>query len=629
MAKHPRITRILMLELIVATSLAPLTAPVVHASGPGTTETGIDATTGANQLCLAKGSSNGDSDGNDASGKLPANAVKITVDGNPANPAEAAKAVAKAIGEKFNIDPGWVYGQMYAESGPDFNTPAAVKDKNITGIKGTGGTTVGDGAGAGWQSYQHFDTWSDYASEYATILKKFKVDTAKSIEEYAHDLKNGPGGQMYMEADEASYLRLMRTGFNAYYGNSAASGIGDISGDSTNSDDGDGQGGGKFDYIGDDWRGGDKEVSTDNAKNAVAGDNIKTAYDEMIKNGISSVVASAIIGNLMQESGPTLNTNATNPTTGAFGVGQWLGERASGLESYAQSVGKDKSDLATQIDYLLKKDLPSQKSYFGGDSGLNEFLHSTDINSATQKWESSFERSGGSGMSNRLSYARQIYQQYGSENKEADDSKLSSMLGGLISTADSGSDSDASSSNSSSSKCQDSSNKSDSAASGKWGWPFKSIKSKEDVENNSPLPAQHYGHTGYSRGSGDFHDGWDFQSASWGGQDVVAVHDGTVYKVGNEVGWWYVWVKSSDGYNEIYQEGFNSRSDISVSEGDTVKVGDKIGTLTGTHLHLGITNKDIKSSVQSGYSDDGTWLNPLDVISGSANGSSDSDSADN
>ncbi len=45
----------------------------------------------------------------------------------------------------------------------------------------------------------------------------------------------------------------------------------------------------------------------------------------------------------------------------------------------------------------------------------------------------------------------------------------------------------------------------------KWGWPFKSIKSKEDVEKNSPLPAQHYGHTGYSRGSGDFHDGWDFK----------------------------------------------------------------------------------------------------------------------
>ncbi len=41
MAGHPRITRILMLEVIVATSLAPLTAPVVRASGPGTTETGL------------------------------------------------------------------------------------------------------------------------------------------------------------------------------------------------------------------------------------------------------------------------------------------------------------------------------------------------------------------------------------------------------------------------------------------------------------------------------------------------------------------------------------------------------------------------------------------------------------
>ncbi len=344
----------------------------------------------------------------------------------------------------------------------------------------------------------------------------------------------------------------------------------------------------------------------------------------MINNGISSLVASAIIGNLMQESGSTLNPNATNPTTGAYGIGQWLGDRATELENYAKSVGKDKSDMATQIDFLLKKDLPAQKTYFGGDSGLNSFFHSSDLNSATEKWENAFERSGGSGMEQRLAYARQVYTQYGAENKEADDSKLSSMLGGLINTANSGADSDVSTNDNGSSKCGESSKDSNSVASGKWGWPFKSIKSKEDVINNSPLPAQHYGHTGYGRGSGDFHDGWDFQSASWGGQAVTAIHDGTVYKVGNEVGWWYVWVKSSDGYSEIYQEGFNSRSDISVNEGDTVKVGDKIGTLTGTHLHLGITNKNISSSVQSGYSDDGTWLNPLDVISG-ASSSSDSD----
>ena len=51
-----------------------------------------------------------------------------------------------------------------------------------------------------------------------------------------------------------------------------------------------------------------------------------------------------------------------------------------------------------------------------------------------------------------------------------------------------------------------------------------------------------------------------------------------------------------------------------VNEGDEIKVGDKIGTLSGSHLHLGITKKAITSSVQSGYSDDGTWLDPIKII---------------
>ena len=86
------------------------------------------------------------------------------------------------------------------------------------------------------------------------------------------------------------------------------------------------------------------------------------------------------------------------------------------------------------------------------------------------------------------------------------------------------------------------------------------------------------------------------------------------------MGWWYVWVKSNDGYNEVYQEGFTSRGDIFVNEGQQVNVGTPIGRVTGTHTHLGITNKQIPIAYYHGFNDDGTWLNPIQVIKAGING---------
>lgn len=145
-----------------------------------------------------------------------------------------------------------------------------------------------------------------------------------------------------------------------------------------------------------------------------------------------------------------------------------------------------------------------------------------------------------------------------------------------------------------------------------WGWPFPNIPA-----NGQPsvfINGQQYGHTGwFGRGGGDFHDGFDFDASRYNG-NCLAVHPGTVHKIGADLGWWYVWVQSPDGYNEVYQEGFTRRSDIYVGEGQHVDVGTPIGRVTGTHTHLGISNKPIPVAYYHGYQDDGTWLNPVDVI---------------
>lgn len=60
--------------------------------------------------------------------------------------------------------------------------------------------------------------------------------------------------------------------------------------------------------------------------------------------------------------------------------------------------------------------------------------------------------------------------------------------------------------------------------------------------------------------------------------------------------------------------------DIYVKKGQKIKLGQKIGRLTGSHIHLGITKTDKdyidKHGVPCHYywKDNGTWLNPMKII---------------
>lgn len=144
-----------------------------------------------------------------------------------------------------------------------------------------------------------------------------------------------------------------------------------------------------------------------------------------------------------------------------------------------------------------------------------------------------------------------------------------------------------------------------------WGWPFPNIPA-----NGRPtvtLNGQQYGHTGwFGRGNQDYHDGFDFGAGLYNG-NVLAVHPGTVFQIGSYTYWWFIWIKSPDGYSIVYQEGFR-RSDIYVSVGQQVNVGTPLARVTQDHTHIGISNKPITVAYQHAFMDDGTWLNPIDVI---------------
>lgn len=153
---------------------------------------------------------------------------------------------------------------------------------------------------------------------------------------------------------------------------------------------------------------------------------------------------------------------------------------------------------------------------------------------------------------------------------------------------------------------------------GSWTWPFKSISRTPDK-----IEGGQFGITAFPRGSTNFHDGFDFSNGLNGvhnGASVVAVTSGKIYKVGyNSSASYYVWEKAGN-YNIIYQEGFGSHG-IAVHKGESVKIGQKIGTLGGNHLHLGITTNDKNpdmnktgSPVANGFDHPSCWLNPITVI---------------
>lgn len=155
----------------------------------------------------------------------------------------------------------------------------------------------------------------------------------------------------------------------------------------------------------------------------------------------------------------------------------------------------------------------------------------------------------------------------------------------------------------------------------KWGYPFKANK-KFGVR---PMyNAQTFGMTNYLRSTNPpsyFHDGWDFGHSEVGYSPVYAIHAGTVKKVayGNGMGW-FIWVISPDKYVEVYQEGFTKKKDIYVKTGQKIKLGQKIGKLTGSHLHLGVTKTNKNYINKAGFPcnnwnvNNGTWLNPITVI---------------
>ena len=150
----------------------------------------------------------------------------------------------------------------------------------------------------------------------------------------------------------------------------------------------------------------------------------------------------------------------------------------------------------------------------------------------------------------------------------------------------------------------------------RWAWPFPS------VGEGHFMGAQLFGVNpgGQFRQNG-FHDGLDFGAYDHPGTQVHAIHSGTIVGVGYTAGLdWYA-LEDTGEYLIVYQEAFSNRGNITVKPGQKIEVGDVIGNRDTSHVHIGITRQhNFNIALAKSFTNDGTWLNPLEIIRNGLNG---------
>ena len=300
-------------------------------------------------------------------------------------------------------------------------------------------------------------------------------------------------------------------------------------------------------------------------------DTAKAVWTFFTGAGYSPQCTAGIMGNLQQESGmdPTRKQSGGGP---GRGIGQWTVSegRFKGLESYAQSKGKQWTDLQCQLEWidleLGGKDPTTATHIKNKVGGLEQFKKLADIKKACLVFEESFERAGKPMMENRYKYAEGFYAKF-SGTSTASIAPAEIMFSAK--------------------------------AKGTLSWPCPSTKTISSRFGPRKAP---------TAGASSNHKGIDIPCPS--GSDVVAAAAGKVALVSfQSARGKYVVIDHGNGLGTLYQH----LSSATVSEGTSVANGQTIaksgatGVGTGPHLHF---------EVHEGFSGTkGTPVNPENYVS--------------
>lgn len=128
--------------------------------------------------------------------------------------------------------------------------------------------------------------------------------------------------------------------------------------------------------------------------------NQKIAYNFFVEKGLQPHQAAGIVGNLIGES--KLNPSAVNPTSKAFGIAQWLGNRKKKLFA---KYG-DKPTIDQQLEFVWEELNTSEKKAF------DKLLQTQSVEEATNSFMKHFERPSAREMaqsiSNRIKFSKSL-----------------------------------------------------------------------------------------------------------------------------------------------------------------------------------------------------------------------------
>lgn len=142
--------------------------------------------------------------------------------------------------------------------------------------------------------------------------------------------------------------------------------------------------------------------------------NAARAYVYFVSKGFSPSAAAGLVGHLMRESGPNLNTGAYNPNDpgGSYGVMQANRDRKAALMAYKDPTARD--ELERQLSYILHE-MSGREARAG-----KMFRGAQDLNSAIRAgfaYERPADQApGGKNWNKSLNYASAVYRDQTGQN---------------------------------------------------------------------------------------------------------------------------------------------------------------------------------------------------------------------
>ena len=156
----------------------------------------------------------------------------------------------------------------------------------------------------------------------------------------------------------------------------------------------------------------------------------RAVWDFFTGMGYSKEATAGIMGNFQQESGIDPKVIQGGGKGPAAGIAQWenynkKSARWADLNKYAQSKGKDWTDLQTQLEFVHKELEGSAPDTYTATllkkrGGIEKLKSLTNVKDAVHMFEETFERAGRPMWENRYKYANSIYNEFaGSGNAGA------------------------------------------------------------------------------------------------------------------------------------------------------------------------------------------------------------------